>query len=85
MAKRKTTATSITEFVNDDGKTIRFEKLLTATMICELFSISRATLDRHIKSNQFMKPLLYIGNSPRWADLMVVDWLKENSATRKTI
>lgn len=70
---------TVTEVTRTDGTVIRFRKLLTAKMVCELLSISRSTLERHLKDGKLMNPTFYLGQSPRWADLMLIDWLKERT------
>jgi excisionase family DNA binding protein len=70
---------TITEVTRTDGTVIRFRRLLTVKMVCELLSISRRTLERHLKDGKLMNPTLYLGQSPRWADLMLIDWLKERT------
>jgi predicted DNA-binding transcriptional regulator AlpA len=70
---------TITEVTRDDGSVVRFRKLLTAKMVCELLSISRSTLERHLKDGKLMSPTFYLGQSPRWADIMLIDWLKQKT------
>jgi predicted DNA-binding transcriptional regulator AlpA len=66
----------VIEIKREDGSVIRFRKLLNAKAVCTLLSISRSTLDRHIKEGKIMTPTFNLGKSPRWSDVMLIDWLQ---------
>lgn len=76
MKKTKNRLETPIEFTNSRGEAVRFHRLLTVKDVCELLSISRRTLERHLQQGRFMQPTLYIGKSPRWADLTLIDSLK---------
>lgn len=76
MKKPKNRSQNPIEFTNRRGEVIRFHCLLTTKAVCVLLSISRRTLERHLQHGRILRPTLYIGKSPRWADLTLIESLK---------